>query len=264
VFAHDTFSARFRQRLIEEHRNRRIYLRWLPVILVSLFLIALLFDAPISNTLRNWPAHERAFFAFVTGFGKSDWILFPTLVAMIASAAVLRAPLTYSWHWAARALGGISAYIFVSVGLAGLVTVVLKRLIGRGRPMYLEENGTLYFEPFDIIDWTLHSFPSGHSTTALAFTVVLLTLTNGRLGKTIIAFGLAIGLSRIVVGDHYLSDVIAGCLLGLLVALFVRDFFATKGWGMRIENGAIHFRMFAGFRPLWRWLKRGHIPKLAR
>src|SRR5690606_16190113 len=117
--------------------------------------------------------HERAFFEFLTDFGKSDWILVPSLIGLILGLAATRFPLTYSWCWAARALTGVSAFVFVGVGLPGLVSAILKRVIGRARPFYLEEYGTLHFEPFSFVDWTMQSFPSGHSTTALAFTVVL-------------------------------------------------------------------------------------------
>ncbi|WP_196258238.1 phosphatase PAP2 family protein [Pelagibacterium limicola] len=264
MFADNTFSDRFWRWIAQEHLSRRIYLRWLPAIVLALLVTAVFFDAPVSVALRNWPAYERAFFTFLTGFGKSDWILIPTLLGMILGFAARYANLTYSWRWAARGVLGVSAYVFTSVALAGLVTVVLKRVIGRARPMYLEQYGTLHIEPFNILDWSMHSFPSGHSTTALAFTVVLITLANGRFARTLTAIGLGIGLSRIVVGDHFLSDVAAGCVVGTLVALLVRDYFATRGWTMRVEGKAVRFRMFAAFLPLLRWLRRRHVPKLFR
>lgn len=265
VLAPDSFSARVGQALRRGHESHRI-LFWWPILTVAGFLLAaIFFDGPVIHALTNWPDHERAFFAFVTGFGKSDWILIPALLGMLVAWGMGYLPLTYSWRWAMRSLAGTCAFVFVGVALPGLIVVILKRIIGRARPMYMEDVGVLHFEPLQhLVDWSFHSFPSGHSTTALAFTIVLLTLTNDRFRGAIIAFGLAIGLSRIVVGDHFFTDVVSGILLGTVSAIVIRDYFATRNWGMRIENGKVHFRLFAGFLPLWRWLQRRHIPKMLK
>ena len=264
VLAPETFSVRWLKAVAERHRQAKVLFWWPLWTLIGLLAVALLLDAPVTEALRNWPAYERAFFRFITDLGKSDWLLIPTLLAWAACSAGLRLRLNWSWAWAARGLASLSAYIFVSIAFSGIVTVILKRIIGRARPMYLEELGVLNLRPFDLLDWSFHSFPSGHATTAVAFAVVLYTLTNRRFRGWIIAFGLAIGLSRIVVGDHYLSDVIAGSFVGLASAILVRDYFATRRWGMRIEGGQVNFRMFTAFRPLIRRLRRGHIPALLK
>ncbi|WP_404404274.1 phosphatase PAP2 family protein [Pelagibacterium halotolerans] len=240
--------------------RRRLLVLWPMAGLLTLLLVAILFDRDVSLALQSWPGYERAFFAFITDFGTSGWILYPTLLGMLVGQGGTYLPLTYSWRWAARSLAGTSFYIFASVGISGLVTVVLKRLIGRGRPLYLDDYGVLYFDPLQILDWRLHSFPSGHATTAMAFSVVLFTILNGRYRIAVFGTGLAIGLSRIVVGDHYLSDVIGGTVVGTLTAIVIRDFFATRNWSMRFKDGQIRFRIYTGFLPLLRKIRRGHIP----
>ena len=264
MLAPETFSVRWFRAITERHRQAKVLFWWPLWALLGLLAVAVLLDAPVSEALRNWPAYERAFFRFITDFGKSDWLLIPTLVAWAACSGALRLRLTYSWAWAARGLASISAYIFVSIAFSGIVVVILKRIFGRARPMYLEDLGVLHFQPFDLFDWSFHSFPSGHATTALALALVLRTLANRRFHGWFLAFGFAIGLSRIVVGDHYLSDVIAGSFVGLASAILVRDYFATRRWGMRIEDGQVNFRMFAAFGPLMRRLRRGHMPAVLK
>lgn len=264
MLAPETFSARWFKAVTERHRQAKVLFWWPLYALIGLLAMAILLDAPVSEALRNWPESERAFFRVVTEFGKSDWLLIPTLIAWGACSAALQLRLTYSWAWATRGLASISAYIFVSIAFSGIVVVILKRIFGRARPMHLEELGVLHLRPFEFIDWSFHSFPSGHATTAVAFALVLRTLTNRRFHGWIIAFGFAIGLSRIVVGDHYLSDVIAGSFVGLASAILVRDWFATRRWGMRIENGQVDYRMFLAFKPLMRWLRRRHIPAVLK
>lgn len=260
----DTFSVRWFRAVRERHRQAKVLFWWPLWIGLGLFATAILIDVPMIETLRGWPESEQAFFRWFTNFGKSDWLLIPTLIGGSLAAGLWRLPLGYSWRWAARGVAAISGYVFISIAFSGLVVVVLKRFIGRARPMYLEELGPLHFRPFDLIDWSFHSFPSGHSTTALAFVVVLVTLLNGRFRGWIVGFGLAIGFSRIVVGDHYLSDVVAGTFVGLASAILVRDYFATRQWGMRLEGGQIRYRMVSAFKPLARALKRGHVPRLLK
>lgn len=264
VLSPDTLSVRWFRAVRARHRQAKVLFWWPLWTIVGLLAIAVFLDAPVLDALGNWPESERAFFAFLTDFGKSDWQLIPTLIVGLICLAVLRLPLSYSWRWALTGLGSLSGYIFASIAFSGIVVVILKRIIGRARPMYLEELGVLYLKPFEIIDWSFHSFPSGHATTALAFAFVLRTLTNRRFNGWIMAFGLGIGLSRIVVGDHYLSDVIAGSFVGIASAILVRDYFVTRNWGMRMENGKVNYRMFSAFKPMWRRLVRRQIPALLK
>ena len=64
------------------------------------------------------------------------------------------------------------------------------------------------------------SFPSDHATVAFAIAISIL-LRNRRLGLITLAMAALVGLSRIVVGVHYPSDVAAGALLGTLAALLI-------------------------------------------
>lgn len=264
VFAVNSLTARATRALMRIHR-RSFILFWAPFAIAAFFaLSALYLDGPISRSLTAWPEPVRAFFAFITDFGKSDWILIPALIGMLLGLAAQRARLTFSWKWAVQGLTGVSAFVFIGVGLPGLVAAILKRTIGRARPSHLDELGTLHFGPFDWVDWTMQSFPSGHSTTALAFTVVLVTLTNGKFRAAIITFGLLIGLSRIVTSMHYFTDVVGGVAWGSVGALVVRDWFASRNIGMRIEGGRVRYRMFTGFEPLWRKLRRGQLPRVLK
>jgi undecaprenyl-diphosphatase len=122
------------------------------------------------------------------------------------------------WLWYAMGLaivmlGGKTR--FEAVGAAGVSSVLsillfvwLKRLTGRRRPCQIEPHCWATLLPPDRF-----SFPSGHTMTAFAVAIPLSlfypTLTIG------LAFcALSIAVSRILLGMHFLSDVVAGALIG--------------------------------------------------
>ncbi|MBI4574249.1 MAG: phosphatase PAP2 family protein [candidate division NC10 bacterium] len=107
-----------------------------------------------------------------------------------------------------------------TVAGAGLLVRVLKNVACRGRP-----NGPapgVFFTNFPCLPapYAEASFPSGHATTAFA-AAVLLACWYPRQGWVFLGLAGLVGLSRIVLGSHFPSDVLAGALLGSAVALAV-------------------------------------------
>ena len=113
----------------------------------------------------------------------------------------------------------------VLVGIAGLgslaMTVVGKGWVGRMRPP-----SALAVPPFE----ESPSFPSGHTlnatalVTVIVYLVLIWTTANWQRVVAIVVGGLFIvtmGLSRVFLGHHWLTDVIAGWAIGLAWALAV-------------------------------------------
>lgn len=84
----------------------------------------------------------------------------------------------------------------------------LKRLTGRKRPCHLEPHCWAHLLPPDQF-----SFPSGHTIIAFAVAVPL-ALFFGELAAGVLFCAFSIALSRILLGMHFLSDVIAGAAIG--------------------------------------------------
>jgi len=74
-------------------------------------------------------------------------------------------------------------------------------------------------------DWALtkHIFPSGHAQTAFALAASL-TILFPRWGVPLFVAATAVGISRIILTSHYLSDVIAGAGIGILLTMAVQYF----------------------------------------
>jgi membrane-associated phospholipid phosphatase len=205
--------------------NRAWPLFWLTILVVLAILSQL--DAWVSQTLIAWPDSWRAPFFFITDYGLSDWILIPSLVIFILAFAISFA-LPQLWRAAMCQLAAVSGFIFLGVGVPGLLVTILKRIIGRSRPVEFAEHGAFGFEPF-VNQWNFQSFPSGHTVTAiaLAFTIGFLW---PRLFWPLLVLGLIVGLSRIPVGAHYPTDVFSGLVCGVLGTFLVRNVFLRKNW----------------------------------
>lgn len=193
------------------------------VVLVLLVLASI--DAWASQGAIHWPEAWRAPFFFITDYGLSDWILIPSmlvfLLARLAMILLRRLP-----RLAAFEVSLVSGFIFLGVGLPGLIATIAKRLIGRGRPDEFEAAGQFAFQHI-FNDWTYQSFPSGHTTTAIAFAFTIGFLMP-RLFPWLLALGIAVGISRVPVGMHYPTDVFGGLIVGMLGAYLVRNWFAVR------------------------------------
>jgi len=107
---------------------------------------------------------------------------------------------------------------------AGIVTPLLKRGFGRARP--IQDEGARSFHPFSSEH---ESFPSGHATNAFAFATGIASHYDNWIVPTIV-YSVATGVAMSRVNDraHFVSDVVAGALIGRAIA---------KGIVRHDENG---------------------------
>ena len=104
-------------------------------------------------------------------------------------------------------------FIFFSAGFGGLILFIIKYTVQRVRPLPEVFSG--------------YSFPSGHSTIIVVFFLSLLFIINKKEILSMLAtFAIiAVPVSRVVLGAHFLSDVIAGLLLGSIVVDFMKVYY---------------------------------------
>lgn len=123
-------------------------------------------------------------------------------------------------------------FIFLTVTLSGIVTDILKWIMGRYRPQQFFD-GNLYGFDFFHIKAAYNSFPSGHTTTAFALAMALSFLFP-RLQWLWWICAISIGLSRIVLNQHYVSDVFFGAYIGVLSVMFILE--KQKKLGISFHN----------------------------
>jgi undecaprenyl-diphosphatase len=159
-------------------------------------------DAGWCRTANRWGARRlvRAYFRAVSRLGDGElW------VAMIAFAAFVDAwrGTTVSLQLAATALVAATLY---------------RRLKGwarRPRPFRRDGSIRAWIAPLDEF-----SFPSGHTLHAVSLTTVVLA-SYPVLGWVLVPFALSVAASRVVLGVHYPSDVLAAAGIGGALATAV-------------------------------------------
>jgi membrane-associated phospholipid phosphatase len=198
------------------------------IALAGLFAILLAFtvDQPIARAMAGIDPAVLRVARFVTWFGQGGVTLYPTgILVLLGLAASYLAP-----GFAERLAGPIRrvAAIFITVAAAGLADDALKIVFGRARP-YLwlagDDSGFGFFR----YGSKFASFPSGHTTTSVAAALALGAVLP-RWRPLFFLAALLIALSRIVLDVHYLSDVIAGALLGAAVAFPILTALRKRGW----------------------------------
>ncbi|MCW8795865.1 MAG: phosphatase PAP2 family protein [Chlorobium sp.] len=178
-----------------------------------------LVDIPVTEYFHS--LRERSFMEplrLITSMGESQWYLVAGLCLWIVFRKRSDRP----------AYGGM--LLFSSVALSGIAANLFKTLLGRARPHLYFKEGVYGFDFFHI-DYSWLSFPSGHAATALGAASALALLFPGYRAAFYSA-GLVIATSRIVLNEHYPSDVIAGSLLGYYTTVYLyHRFFREKMHG---------------------------------
>ncbi len=155
---------------------------------------------------------------------RTDWSirvakLLGTIGAFVSLAVI--SVIIGIWLWRRGSHVLLAAAPLASLVVASLASTVAKSIFERDRPPIEVPAATV----------TLASFPSGHATNGAAFGVaagltLALTIARHRWSKWLVVaagllFAALVGVSRLVLGVHWLSDVVAGWALGSAVATAV-------------------------------------------
>lgn len=169
--------------------------------------------ARVDQPLLEWMVAHRSGTAetLVTWFTNvGGTTILPILVTLVVAVM--------AWRWRSW-----TPVVLMAVAAAGSVamTEAGKDLAGRARPPR-----TLAVPPYE----TSPSFPSGHTLNSTVIAIVLAYLVllhvESRVGRIVtvtllVVYALAMGLSRVYLGHHWFTDVVAGFIAGAAWALVV-------------------------------------------
>jgi membrane-associated phospholipid phosphatase len=205
------------------------------VAIVGAVIIALMYALDVTEiglmpprgTASLWPVR------ILTDFGKSAYVLW-LLAIMLFAVAIMSPRLRGTSRSLLLGFGTRLQFLFFAVLVPVLAGEVIKWIVGRGRPFAGGKADAFNFAPFAGTE-VYASFPSGHAIAsfALAFAVSALWL---QARAAMIVYAMLIAASRLVLLAHHPSDVVAGALIGIVGAMFVRYWFAARRLGFAIRH----------------------------
>lgn len=200
----------------------------------AVLVVALLpFDPAISQRAQGLPSAIVTFNRRITDFGTFSWMIYGSGFLVILAYVAHRISRNETLTGRTRTAWRLPLYFFVTTGATTTLVHLIKLIVGRARPELFADHGAYSLTPFAYDD-LYSSFPSGHSAAVGAFFGAFSMLVP-RLRPLFLLGALVIGLSRIIVGAHYPSDVAAGLLLGLWTAIATAFVFARRDWLFRFD-----------------------------
>ena len=121
----------------------------------------------------------------------------------------------------------VGAILLLTLAISTLATTYVKQFVDRERPSSYEFKPNLGFEykpEQDVMSRFSSSFPSGHAIRSAAFALIASFLIRNRTlfgipaGTLMWIFPVAVAFSRVYIGAHYPTDVIAGIVFGIIIA----------------------------------------------
>ncbi len=184
---------------------------------VVLLPLVLLSDTRLLTDIATWrtPALDIAMQGITRlGLGGVDIALFVLI-------------LIGGWWSGSQPTRLVGLYGAIAVSGAGGLDQVLKHLLCRARPG--APTAGAFFAKFPCIPtgYFYASFPSGHATTAFA-AATFLSLWKPRWAPVAFCVAGLVGVSRVYLGSHFPSDVLAGAILGSAVSLLAWQMVAGR------------------------------------
>jgi membrane-associated phospholipid phosphatase len=178
------------------------------------------------------------------------WLATPMYILSLLGSAVFYFVLVAALYWCRDPVLGLRAGMLL--GISSGVNDALKIAFHSPRPYWVSRQVTAYAaEPS-------FGFPSAHAQLAAGFWgIIAARVQRGWFVAAAMALVLSIGLSRVVLGVHFVADVVAGWLIGLaLLLVFLRFEPPVRRWirGYSVAGQLVLLFLFSLLFPLFTWI----------
>ncbi|MEH7829961.1 phosphatase PAP2 family protein [Gemmobacter denitrificans] len=228
----------------------------LVVLAACLFMAAITLDAPVQALSRSIDPSVKSVLRTITRFGNAGWPLGIGLALLGMLRLLERFPDALSRDHL-KTCRSVLWLVLLSVAVSGVLASLTKHMLGRIRPSTDADAMVLEFSVMAFrADWA--AFPSGHGTTAMAAATAL-ALCFPRQTWGWLAIGALAALSRALIGVHWLSDSLAGMMLGAVITVLIYRMMLARDHRLTDAPEAA-FRVTLGARSLLlvlarRWLR---------
>lgn len=172
-----------------------------------------LWDIPVAVYCRSLSRSVLDVAEIVTKAGESKWYFMVFVPLFLILRFILKN----------KALAMKLLFLVLAISVSGVVNMIAKWIAGRNRPINLFQFDFYGFNYFEVI-YESTSFPSGHSLTVFALATAF-TILFPRAGFLAFPAAAAIAASRVILTSHFVSDIIAGAVLGIICTLALKHYF---------------------------------------
>ena len=199
------------------------------LILITLTILIILIFGNIEYRLTNIffvflnsaaDIYLKEFFTSITAVGDSLWVFLSSILVCFFCFFFKENNIFV------KKIFINSFFLFSATLITGLLTQIIKHLVGRPRPNHAASEGFSFIN----LDSAFHSFPSGHTSTIFLVALVFSIFTP-KLKYFYLCCASLIGLSRVVVGAHFFTDIMGGVIvsfIGFKITLAVFNKIKTK------------------------------------
>ena len=177
------------------------------------------FFSKFDNSLKS--IYLKDFFVQITILGDSFYYFFLSIIFFLIYYLFDKFRYFEKYKSINTNCKNFSIFLLVSLIVVGFFTQLLKFLVGRPRPNYTSFDGSFEFNFFSFAS-EYHSFPSGHSSTIFTLALVISFLFP-KIRYFFLFLASIVAFSRVVVGAHFFTDILAGAALAFIGVKLVEN-----------------------------------------
>jgi membrane-associated phospholipid phosphatase len=204
---------------ISFNRIKKLILISFPIVVLFCIIGFLFLDLIVAKYCASTFADNkiRRILKDISKFGISTFYLLFAAVCFVVFKFIKKKRI-----WSNRAL-----FVFLSISFSGILVLIIKFIFGRYRPrMFFAEQ--LYGFQFFQLKGKLTSFPSGHASTIVALMLALYFISP-KYRVIYFAIAFVIVISRVLVFQHYLTDVVFASYLAVVTTVCLKHFMEKYG-----------------------------------
>ena len=202
----------------------------LEILIILILFLSILFSHNTDTVFYNYfpyynqnffqEIHLKKFFENITTLGDSMWYFSISILFVVIFFLLKEIKFLDKYKKNISRINYYNLLLFSSILTSGILTQVIKHVVGRPRPNTFNFESEVNFK-FLTLDSNFHSFPSGHTSTVFAVFLVI-SLLVPKLKYFLLFLTTIIAFSRVVVGAHYITDIVGGIAVAFIGFKFSR------------------------------------------